>query len=153
MNPAQKIRDLGIDLPAVAAPVASYVPAVRVDSMVYTSGQLPMVDGALVATGQLGAEIDLDRGVELTRTCLLNALAAAADLAGGIDHITRIVKVVIFVSSTADFHQQPEVANGASDLVLQIFGDAGRHARRAVGVAVLPRNAPVEVELICQVAD
>ena len=151
MSPSERLADLGIELPAVAAPVAAYVPATRVGNQVWTSGQLPFVDGELPATGKVGADVDPDNAYGLARTALLNALAAVDDLVG-IDKIERVVKVVGYVASDVGFAGQPGVVNGASDLVGEIFGDAGAHVRSAVGVAVLPLDAPVEVELIVEVA-
>lgn len=150
-SPSERLADLGIELPAVAAPVAAYVPATRVGNQVWTSGQLPFVDGELPATGKVGADVDPDDAYGLARTALLNALAAVDDLVG-IDKIERVVKVVGYVASAVGFAAQPGVVNGASDLVGEIFGDAGAHVRSAVGVAVLPLDAPVEVELIVEVA-
>jgi enamine deaminase RidA (YjgF/YER057c/UK114 family) len=152
-SPEERLAALGLVLPAVVAPVAAYVPAVRSGSMVYTAGQLPVVDGTLVATGKVGAEVGAAEAAALARTCALNALAAAASVAGGLAGIRRIVKVTGFVASAPDFTGQPQVVNGASELLLEIFGEAGRHARSAVGMAVLPLDAPVEVELIAEVAD
>jgi len=149
--PSERLAELGIELPAVAAPVAAYVPATRVGNQVWTSGQLPFVDGELPATGKVGADVDPDDAYGLARTALLNALAAVDDLVG-IDKIERVVKVVGYVASEVGFAGQPGVVNGASDLVGEIFGDAGVHVRSAVGVAVLPLDAPVEVELIVEVA-
>ena len=146
-----RLAELGLTLPPVAAPVAAYVPAVRVGELVYSSGQLPTVAGQLVATGKVGAEVSVGTAVECARTAALNGLAAVSDQAGGIDEIERIVRVVIFVASTPDFTGQPQVGNGASTLIGEIFGEAGRHARSAVGVAVLPLDAPVEVEVVAQV--
>lgn len=143
---------VGVTLPPVATPLASYVPATVVGDQVLTSGQLPMVDGALACTGKVGAEVDLDTAVAAARACILNALAAAADAAGGVDQLARVVRVVVFVASAPDFTEQAVVANGASDLLVELFGDAGKHVRSAVGVAVLPKNAPVEVELVCQIS-
>ena len=151
MSPSERLADLGIELPAVAAPVAAYVPATRVGNQVWTSGQLPFVDGELPATGKVGADVDPDDAYDFARTALLNALAAVDDLVG-IDKIERVVKVVGYVASDVGFAGQPGVVNGASDLVGEIFGDAGAHVRSAVGVAVLPLDAPVEVELIVEVA-
>jgi enamine deaminase RidA (YjgF/YER057c/UK114 family) len=145
-----KLKELGIELPAVAAPVAAYVPAVRTGSLVYTSGQLPFVGGALPATGKVGGEIGPDEGKGYARTCALNALAAV-DALVGLDSITRIVKVVGFVASAEGFTGQPAVVNGASELFGEVFGEAGQHARSAVGVAELPLGAPVEVELIVEI--
>jgi len=150
-SPSGRLAELGIELPAVAAPVAAYVPATRVGNQVWTSGQLPFVDGELPATGKVGADVDPDDAYGLARTALLNALAAVDDLVG-IDKIERVVKVVGYVASEVGFAGQPGVVNGASDLVGEIFGDAGVHVRSAVGVAVLPLDAPVEVELIVEVA-
>lgn len=150
MNVLQRLEELGIELPAVAVPLASYVPAVRVGNQVWTSGQLPLVDGNLPAVGKVGAEVSLDDAAALARTAVLNALAAVhAEV--GLDKVTRVLKIVGFVASAPDFDGQPAVVNGASDLVGEIFGEAGAHARSAVGVAVLPKNAPVEIELIVEV--
>jgi enamine deaminase RidA (YjgF/YER057c/UK114 family) len=151
MTPEDRIRDLGLEIPDVAAPLASYVPAARTGAYVYTSGQLPIVKGELVATGKVGAEIDPGRAAELAKVCALNAIAAVRAEVGDLSRVRRIVKVVGFVASAPDFFGQPQVINGASDLLGEVFGDAGRHARSAVGVAVLPRDAPVEVELIAEV--
>ncbi|MEU9835086.1 RidA family protein [Streptosporangium sp. NPDC048047] len=151
MTPQQRLDELGIALPEVAAPLASYVPAVRTGNHVYTSGQLPMVDGGLVATGKVGEKLTAEEAAGLAGICALNALAAAASAAGGVDNIVRIVKVVGFVASAPDFTGQPQVINGASDLLGKVFAETGGHARSAVGVAVLPLDAPVEVELIAEV--
>ncbi|AHH93671.1 RidA family protein [Kutzneria viridogrisea] len=151
MSWSAKLAELGIELPAVAAPVAAYVPAVRTGSLVYTSGQLPFVSGALAATGKVGGEIGADEAKQHARTCALNALAAVHALVG-IDSVVRVVKVVGFVASAEGFTGQPAVVNGASELFGEVFGDAGVHARSAVGVAELPLGAPVEVELIVEVA-
>jgi len=145
-----RLAELGIELPAPVAPLASYVPAVRTGDLVYTSGQLPIVDGALAATGKVGAEVSVADAARLARTCALNALSAI-DALVGIDAVRRVVKVVGFVASAAGFAEQPQVVNGASDLLGEVFGAAGQHARSAVGVAELPRDAPVEVELIVEV--
>ena len=146
-----KLAELGIDLPAVVAPLAAYVPATRTGNLVYTSGQLPMVDGALPQAGKVGAEVSPEQAKALARTCALNALAAVDSLVG-IDSVTRIVKVVAFVASAPGFNGQPGVVNGASELFGEVFGGAGVHARSAVGVSELPLNAPVEVELIVEVS-
>lgn len=151
MSASERLAGLGIDLPPVAAPVAAYVPAVRAGSQILTSGQLPTVGGELVASGKVGAEVTPEQGAEAARVAALNALAAAADVAGGVDQIRRIVRVVVFVASTPGFTGQPTVANGASTLFGDIFGEAGAHVRSAVGVAVLPLDAPVEVELVVEV--
>lgn len=147
---SRKLEQMGVELPTVVPPVANYVPAVRTGAFVYTSGQLPMVDGALAATGTVGAAVSPEQAADLARTCALNALAAV-DALVGIDAVVRIVKVVGFVSSAPGFHGQPAVINGASDVLGEIFGDAGVHARSAVGVSELPLDAPVEVELIVEV--
>jgi enamine deaminase RidA (YjgF/YER057c/UK114 family) len=149
---AARLAELGLTLPEVTKPVASYVPAVVTGSLVFTAGQLPFADGALPATGKVGAEVSADDAQRFARTCALNALAAAGSVIGSLDRVTRIVKVVGFVASAPDFTGQPAVINGASDLLSEIFGDAGKHARSAVGVAVLPLDAPVEVELILEFA-
>jgi enamine deaminase RidA (YjgF/YER057c/UK114 family) len=152
-RPAERLADLGLTLPPVAAPVAAYVPAVRSGDFVYTSGQLPTVDGKLPAVGKVGGEVSAADAAGLARTCALNALAAAASAAGGLDQIRRIVKVTGFVASAPGFSGQPQVINGASELLIEVFGEAGRHARSAVGMAVLPLDTPVEVELIAEVGD
>jgi enamine deaminase RidA (YjgF/YER057c/UK114 family) len=140
---------LGVSLPPVAAPVAAYVPAVRSGSLVFTSGQLPFVDGELSLRGKVGDVVDVARAADAARVCALNALAAVHDLVG-LDSVARIVKVVGFVASASGFVEQPAVINGASEFLGAVFGDAGVHARSAVGVAELPLNAPVEVELIAE---
>jgi enamine deaminase RidA (YjgF/YER057c/UK114 family) len=145
-----RLKELGIELPVVVQPLGSYVPVVRSGNLVYTSGQLPMQDGTLVQSGKVGVEVAPERGKELARVCALNALAAIDSLVG-IDSVTKVVKVVGFVASAAGFNGQPGVLNGASDLLAEVFGDAGVHARSAVGVAELPLNAPVEVELVVEV--
>jgi enamine deaminase RidA (YjgF/YER057c/UK114 family) len=152
-SPDERLAALGLKLPPVTAPLAAYVPAVRSGAMVYTAGQLPMVEGQLLATGKVGAEVGAVEAAALARTCGLNALAAAASAAGGLSSIKKIVKLTGFVASAPDFTGQPQVVNGASELMLEIFGEAGRHARSAVGTAVLPLDAPVEVELIVEVKD
>ena len=150
-TPEERLSGLGLTLPPVATPAGSYVPALRTGSLVYTAGQLPLADGKLLATGKVGEGVTAEQAAALARTCALNALAAAAAVAGGLSAITRIVKVTGFVASAPDFTAQPQVLNGASDLLAEIFGAAGQHARSAVGVAVLPMDAPVEVELIAEV--
>lgn len=152
MSAEAKLAELGLTLPQTAAPIGSYQPAVGLGDLIYTSGQLPLVNGELTATGKVGAEVDLDTAVRSAQTAGLNAIAAVAQRAGGLERITAIIKVVVFVASAADFTAQPKVANGASDLFAHVFGDAGVHARSAVGVSVLPMDAPVEVEIIAQVA-
>ena len=146
-----RLAGLGRTLPGVAAPVAAYVPAVRSGDYVFTSGQLPIVDGSLAATGKVGAEVSAEDAKQLAATCVLNALAAIKAEIGDLDRVRRIVKVVGFVASTPDFTGQPGVVNGASELLGEVFGDKGVHARSAVGVAVLPLDAPVEVELIVEI--
>jgi enamine deaminase RidA (YjgF/YER057c/UK114 family) len=150
-TPEERLQAMGLAVPAVAKPVAAYVPAVRSGSHVYTSGQLPMRDGQLIQTGKVGGEVTQDEAVECARQCALNALAAVKAEVGELSTVKRIVKVVAFVASTPDFTGQPLVANGVSELLGEVFGDAGRHARSAVGVAVLPLDAPVEVELVVEV--
>ena len=150
---AARLAALGLSLPPVTTPLAAYVPAVRSGNLVYTAGQLPVVEGQLLSTGKVGAEVGAVEAAALARTCALNALAAAASQAGGLESIKRIVKVTGFVASAPDFTGQPQVVNGASELLLEVFGEAGRHARSAVGTAVLPLDAPVEVELIVEVRD
>jgi enamine deaminase RidA (YjgF/YER057c/UK114 family) len=150
VNASVRLGQLGISLPQVVAPLASYVPAVRTGNLVYTAGQLPMEAGKLARTGKVGAEVTPEEGKAVARICALNALAAVDSLVG-IDAVTRVVKVVGFVASASGFHGQPSVINGASDLLAEVFGDKGAHARSAVGVAELPLDAPVEVELIVEV--
>jgi enamine deaminase RidA (YjgF/YER057c/UK114 family) len=147
---ADRLAELGLALPEPVAPLAAYVPAVRTGNLVYTSGQLPVVAGTLAATGKVGAEVSVPDAAELAGTCALNALAAVDSLVG-LDAVRRVVKVVGFVASAPGFGDQPEVVNGASELLGRVFGEAGQHARSAVGVAELPRNAPVEVEIIVEV--
>ena len=147
-----RLTELGLTIPTVAKPVAAYIPAVTTGNLVYTSGQLPFVDGALPATGKVGADVDADAANALARHCVLNGLAAARTAIGSLDRITRVVKVVGFVASDPSFTGQPGVINGASDLLKEIFGDAGQHARSAVGVAVLPLDSPVEVEFVFEFA-
>ncbi|MGH3939588.1 MAG: RidA family protein [Pseudonocardiaceae bacterium] len=151
MSWSGRLAELGLALPPVATPAGSYLPAVRTGSLVFTAGQLPLVDGALPATGKLGAEIDPEHGKQLARICALNALAAV-DALVGLDAVVQVVKVVGFVASAPRFTAQPAVLNGASELLGEVFGSAGAHARSAVGVAELPLGAPVEVELIVEVA-
>jgi enamine deaminase RidA (YjgF/YER057c/UK114 family) len=147
-----RLKELGIVIPEVATPVASYVPAQVTGNLLYTAGQLPFFDGALIATGKVGGEVSPTDAIELARVCTLNALAAAQSVLGSLDRVKQVVKVNGFVASTPDFIGQPGVLNGASELLGEIFGDIGRHARAAVGVAVLPLDAPVEVELILEFA-
>ena len=151
--PEARLAALGLTLPPVAAPLAAYVPAVRSGPYVYTAGQLPLANGKLLMTGRVGAQVSVEEAASLARTCALNALAAVASVTGGLSAVTRIVKIVGFVASDPSFTGQPLVVNGASELLLDVFGDSGRHARSAVGVAVLPLDAPVEIELIAEVRD
>ena len=150
-SPEQRLADLGLALPPIAAPVAAYVPAVRSGNHVFTSGQLPTVEGSLVTTGKVGAEVDAEQAKGLARICILNALAAVKGEVGDLAAVRRVVKVVGYVASAPDFTGQPGVVNGASELLGRIFGEAGQHARSAVGVAELPLGAPVEVELTVEV--
>ena len=150
MTASERLAELGIELPDVVAPVAAYVPAVRTGNLVYTSGQLPMVAGKLPQTGKVGGQVNPEEAKALARTCALNALAAVHSLVG-LDSVTRVVKVVGFVASAPGFHGQPGVINGASQLLGEVFGDAGAHARSAVGVFELPLDSPVEVEIIVEV--
>jgi enamine deaminase RidA (YjgF/YER057c/UK114 family) len=152
-TPEERLAALDLELPVVTPPLAAYVPAVRTGRYVYTAGQLPVVDGSLLMTGKVGAAVSAEEAAALARVCALNALAAVASVTGGLSAVTRIVKVTGFVASTPDFTGQAQVVNGASELLLEVFGDAGRHARSAVGMAVLPLDAPVEVELIAEVSE
>ena len=148
-TPLATLAKLGIALPAVVPPLAAYVPAVRTGSLVFTAGQLPMTDGTLPVTGKVGAEVSVEQANALARTCALNGLAAIHALVG-LDSVVRVVKVVGYVASTPDFTDQPAVVNGASALLGEVFGAAGAHARSAVGVASLPLDAPVEIELVVE---
>lgn len=150
MTPGRRLRELGEQLPPVAAPAGAYLPAVRSGSLVFTAGQLPISDGRLVATGKVGAEVDVGEAAGLARLCALNALSAV-DALVGLDSVTRVVKLTGFVASAPGFGAQPAVLDGASTFIGEILGDAGGHARSAVGVAELPKNAPVEVELVVEV--
>jgi enamine deaminase RidA (YjgF/YER057c/UK114 family) len=147
-----RLAELGIQLPALATPAGAYVPYVVTGNLVYTAGQLPFVDGALPATGKVGAAVSADDAKGYARTAALNALAAVEAAIGSLDRVTRVVKLVGFVASEPDFTAQPGVINGASEVIGEIFGDLGKHARSAVGVAVLPLDSPVEVELIVEFA-
>ena len=151
MSREARLHELGLHLPDVAKPLASYVPAVRTGNLVFVSGQLPFVDGRMPLEGKVGAEVTAEQAKGLAQHAALNALAAAAEVAGGLEKIRRIVKLTGYVASVAGFTDQPEVINGASDLLGHVLGDEGKHARAAVGVAVLPRNAAVEVDLIVEV--
>jgi enamine deaminase RidA (YjgF/YER057c/UK114 family) len=150
-TPEERLAELGLTVPEVPTPVAVYIPALRSGHHVFTSGQLPMREGKLIATGKVGGEVSQEEAVECARQCALNAIAAVKAEVGELSDVKRIVKVVAFVASTPDFTGQPQVANGASELLGQVFGEAGQHARSAVGVPVLPLDAPVEVEITVRV--
>lgn len=147
-----RIAELGLVVPEGVKPVAAYIPAVASGNLVYTSGQLPMVDGVLPAMGKVGAEVTPEAAKALARNCVLNGLAAAKSAIGSLDRITRVVKVVGFVASDPSFTGQPGVINGASELLVEIFGEIGQHSRSAVGVAVLPLDTPVEIEFVFEFA-
>lgn len=148
-----RLRELGHELPPTPKPVASYVAAMRTGNLVFTAGQLPRADGKLVAEGKVGSDVNEEAATGAARICALNALAAIKSVVGDLDKVTRVVKVVVFVSSAPDFTGQPQVANGASEFLQEVFGSKGQHARSAVGAASLPQNAAVEVELIVEVKD
>jgi enamine deaminase RidA (YjgF/YER057c/UK114 family) len=150
MTIEQKLAELGLELPNVATPAGAYVPAVISGNLVFTAGQIPLVDGVLMATGKVGNEISAEFAKEIAQRCALNALAAIKSVLGDLNRVKRVVKVVGFVASNPEFTGQPGVLNGASELLGKVFGDAGLHARSAVGVASLPLDAPVEVELIVE---
>ncbi len=150
MSVEQKLAELGLTLPSVATPAGAYVPAVISGNLVFTAGQIPLVDGTLMATGKVSKEISPEFAKEIAQRCALNALAAVKSVLGDLSRVKRVVKVVGFVASTPEFTGQPGVLNGASELLGNVFGDAGLHARSAVGVASLPLDAPVEVELIVE---
>lgn len=152
MTASERLAELKLTLPKVAAPVGSYVPAVRSGRYVFTSGQLPIRDGNVVHTGKVPGDVSVEEATEGAAMAILNAVAAAAQAAGGLERINRIIRVAVFVNSSPGFTDQPKVANGASDLLVKIFGDTSRHARAAVGVAELPLNAAVEVELVAELA-
>lgn len=151
MTPSERLAAMNLTLPPVAHPVGAYVPALRAGAMIYTSGQLPTEDGSLVARGKVPDDVPLLDAQASARLACLNALAAAADAAGGVDRIARIVRVNVFVNSAPGFHEQAKVANGASEFLQEVFGEAGRHTRSAIGAAELPLNAPVELDLIAMV--
>lgn len=151
MHPEEKLAELGLSIPEVAKPVAAYIPAIRTGNLVMTSGQIPVRGGVPIATGKLGGEVSLETGVEAAQQCTLNALAAVKAEIGDLALVKRVVKVVAFVASTPDFTGQPQVANGASELLGTVFGEKGIHARSAVGVSVLPLDVPVEVEITVEV--
>jgi enamine deaminase RidA (YjgF/YER057c/UK114 family) len=151
-GPEERLAELGLSVPEVAKPVATYVPAVLSGDLVFTSGQLPMRGGELMLTGKVGGEVSPEEARECAQQCVLNAIAAVKSMTGDLGRVAQVVKVVVFVASTPDFTGQPQVANGASELLGKVFGDAGVHARSAVGVPVLPLDAPVEVEVVVRVA-
>jgi enamine deaminase RidA (YjgF/YER057c/UK114 family) len=151
-TPTQRLAELGLSLPPAPKPVAAYIPSTRSGQLIYVSGQLPFRDGALMATGSVPGEVDLETAQACARQCGLNAIAVAAAEAGGLDRIARVVRVGCFVACPPGYGDQPKVANGASELLASVFGEAGRHARAAVGCSSLPLNAPVEVEVIFEVA-
>jgi len=146
----ERLAELGLTIPEVAMPAGAYVPAVISGNLVFTAGQIPLIEGKLMAEGRLGAEISAEDGKQIAQRCALNAIAAVKSVLGDLGRVKRVVKVVAFVASTPEFTAQPAVVNGASELLQAAFGDAGVHARSAVGVAVLPLNSPVEVELIVE---
>lgn len=150
-TPEERLAELGLTVPEVAVPVAAYLPAVRTGNYIFTSGQLPVRDGKLITTGKVGGAVSPEEAAECARQCALNAIAAVRAEIGELSKVKRVVKVVAFIASTTDFTGQPGVANGASELLGEVFGQAGLHARSAVGVPVLPLDAPVEVELIVEV--
>ena len=150
--PEDRLAELGLSVPAVAKPVAAYVPAVVSGDLVFTSGQLPMRDGELMVTGKVGGEVSPEEATACAQQCVLNAIAAVKSVVGDLDRVAQVVKVVAFVASTPDFTGQPQVANGASELLGTVFGDAGVHARSAVGVPVLPLDSPVEVEIVVRIS-
>jgi len=153
MTPEEKLKSLCIDLPGLPKPLGSYVPFVKTGSLVYLSGMLPLKDGKLLKTGRVGESVSLDEAVLCARTAAINALAVLKSAVGSLDNVKRCVKISGFVASSSDFTDQPKVINGASDFLFEVFGDAGRHARAAVGVNVLPMSSPVEVEFIFEVGE
>lgn len=150
-DPHARLKTLGLTLPAAPKAVASYVPGMLDNGLLYVSGQLPFVDGALLATGLVPDQVDQETATECARVCTLNGLAVANDILGSLDRIERVVRVGVFVASPAAFGAQPQIANGASNLLVEVLGEAGRHARAAVGVSALPLNAPVEIEFLFRV--
>lgn len=149
----EKLRDMGIEVPEAAKPLAAYIPALRVGNLIYTAGQIPLVAGKLELTGKVGQDVTLEQAAELAKVCAINGLAAIKSVIGDLDQITRIVKVTGFVNSAPGFSQQPAVIDGASAFFGEVFGEAGKHARSAVGVSELPANAPVEIEFIVEIAE
>lgn len=152
MTPSSRIAELGIPLPPFIAPIGSYIPGIRTGNLILVSGQLPFVNGKLTCTGKVGKDVTLEQANAAARQAGLNALGIAAHTAGGIDNIRRIIRLAVFVNSAPGFFDQPKVANGASDVMAEIFGDAGRHVRAAVGASELPMNAAVEVELMAEMS-
>ena len=152
MSPEEKLRELGIELPKAPAPLGSYVPAVRAGNLVFLSGILPLIQGKLPRQGRVGEDISIDEAKEDAKTAAINALSVLKSYIGSIDKVKRCIKITGYVSSAPDFTEQPKVLNAASDLMFEIFGEAGRHARAAVGVNVLPLNSPVEIEFIFEVS-
>lgn len=152
MTPSKRIAELGITLPPYVAPIGSYIPGIRTGNLILVSGQLPFVDGKLICTGKVGRDVTLEQANAAARQAGLNALGIAAHTAGGIDNIRRIIRLAVFVNSAPGFFDQPKVANGASDVMAEIFGDTGRHVRAAVGASELPMNAAVEVELMAEMS-
>jgi len=150
VTPEEKLKDLGYPLPPAPAPVGSYIPAIRIGNLVMTSGQIPIREGKLVSTGKVGGNLSIEQGAEAARVAVVNALSQLAVAAGGLSNVKRIVRLGVFVNSADGFAQQPKVANGASDLLVAVFGDAGRHVRAAVGSNELPLDAPVEIELTAE---
>lgn len=153
MTPEEKIKALGIDLPEIPKPLGSYVPFVKTGNLIYLSGMLPLKDGKLLKTGKLGSGVTLDEGALCARTAAINAFAVLKAAIGSLDNVKKCVKILGFVASADNFVDQPKVMNGASDLLFEVFGEAGRHARAAVGVNVLPLDSPVEVEFIFEVRE
>jgi len=151
LNPEVRLKNMGMSLPRPASPVGSYLPCVQVGDLLFVSGQLPMCDGRLIARGKVGADVTIEQAQEAARQAILNALAQVAGMIDSLEHVVRVVRVGVFVNSAPRFTDQAKVANGASDLLVGVFGDAGRHARAAVGVNELPLDSAVEVELIVQV--
>ena len=152
MNVRKKLKEMGLELPVASLPLAAYVPAVKTGKLVFTAGQLPMVDGKIAATGKVGAEVSVEQAKELAQICALNALAAL-NLVADVDDVERIVRVVGYVNGASGYISQPAVVNGASELFVHIWGEAGKHARSAIGVAELPLDSPVEIELTVEIAD
>lgn len=153
MSFEDKLKQLGLEIPEAPKPVAAYVPAVKIDNLIYTAGQIPFVKGEVKYKGKVGKDLDADEGYQAAKVCALNCLSVIKGIAGSLDKIERIVKVVGFVNSAPGFNQQPKVINGASEVLGEIFGEVGRHARSAVGVSELPIDAAVEVEMIVKVKD